>query len=132
MEGFASLALCRYGVRPSRHTLPRFARQVNTFLTSVSGRRDSVAESQVLMKRSAGALGVGRVDLTFIQAPCRTEREDVLPVKTKWKPEGRFLMPLNCGVVVKERRSMPPRACGGSCKRRIAAVEELVSIFVWS
>lgn len=62
---------------------------------SVSGRRDSEFASHFFMKRSGGVADVGRavVDCTWIQAPWRTERDEVVPVNMKWKPEGRFFMP---------------------------------------
>lgn len=77
------------------------------------------------MKRGAGLSGFE--DLTWNQAPWRTERELVELVNMKWTPGGKFLMPLNRGVVVKERRSIPPRAEGEILRRSTQGVS-VVSI----
>ena len=58
--------------------------------------------------------------------PWRTLSVDVLPTNTKCRPGGKFLMPRNFGVVVKERRSMPPSAEGGRFSRRIVGVGESI------
>lgn len=119
---------CRYGVRPSRHTPPRFARQRNSSVVSCSLTRDSVAGSHFLMNRSGGPVAEEPVEVTRNQAPWRTPREAFVEVKTKCRPGGRCLMPLKRGVVVKERRSMPARARSGRLRRRRVAAFD-VSIF---
>jgi hypothetical protein len=55
----------------------------------------------------------------------------VEPTKTKCNPGGMLLMPGNLGVVVKESKSMPPRAEGGRFSSRTAGVMVSIMNIEW-
>lgn len=131
VDGVLVVLVCRYGVRPSRHIDPRFARHRNFSASSVSATNVSAFASHFTTNNGVVVDSV-RLGIRN-QIPCRSEKAVLVPANAKWKPGGRCLTPRKRAVTVKERRSMPANADGGKSSSRRAGVSaaSMLCFVVW-